>query len=270
MNTHRNNSHGFTRIDLLAVALVISGVAILPLAAFSKQETKGKSLGCLQNLSKLTKAWAAYAEDHDGTLLTSTSTNQNRIPWFTGSAGAEHDSTNPNLAIRQSPLMHYLEGNVEPWRCPSDSFKVRLNNGKLASRSRSYSMNDAFGVGAWLPNQVWRTYENKAQLVQPDKTWLFMEEHPNSINDGAMVVEMLRPTSRSGRIIDIPANWHNGATSFSFTDGHVELRKWRSKFLQKPLNYQVGILATSERDAINDLKWWSERTTVSRATARWE
>jgi prepilin-type processing-associated H-X9-DG protein len=58
-----------------------------------------------------------------------------------------------------------------------------------------------------------------------------LDEHPDSINDGAFAVKMDQP-----QIIDFAATYHNNAAGFSFADGHAEIRKWRtSQFQVKPL-----------------------------------
>jgi prepilin-type processing-associated H-X9-DG protein len=52
-------------------------------------------------------------------------------------------------------------------------------------------------------------------------TFVFVDEHPDSINDGAF----FSPQSKS-QFVDIPATYHNRACGFSFADGHAEIHKW--------------------------------------------
>ena len=56
------------------------------------------------------------------------------------------------------------------------------------------------------------------------KTWVFNEEHPDSINDGIQYT----PTTDGENTEwgDIPASYHNGACNFAFADGHSEIHKW--------------------------------------------
>ena len=62
----------------------------------------------------------------------------------------------------------------------------------------------------------------------PSNLFVFLDEHPNSINDAAFAVKC---DTRDGgaRIIDFPASYHNGACGFGFADGHAEIKKWRDK-----------------------------------------
>jgi prepilin-type processing-associated H-X9-DG protein len=56
----------------------------------------------------------------------------------------------------------------------------------------------------------------------PAQTWVFVDEHPDSINDAGF----FNP-STSSVITDTPATYHNGACGFSFADGHAEIHKWK-------------------------------------------
>jgi prepilin-type processing-associated H-X9-DG protein len=53
-------------------------------------------------------------------------------------------------------------------------------------------------------------------------TFVFVDEHPDSINDGAFYA----PQSKS-QFVDVPATYHNKACGFSFADGHAEIHKWQ-------------------------------------------
>jgi len=61
----------------------------------------------------------------------------------------------------------------------------------------------------------------------PDGLWVFTDEHPASINDGAFAVRM--PDTSAGTAgqgwADFPAGFHNDSGSFAFMDGHAELHR---------------------------------------------
>jgi prepilin-type processing-associated H-X9-DG protein len=62
--------------------------------------------------------------------------------------------------------------------------------------------------------------------------WVFIDEHPDSINDGGFFVDTDTPA-----YVDFPASYHGGACGFSFADGHSEIRKWRSSNTIRGVNY---------------------------------
>ncbi len=133
-------------------------------------------------------------------------------------------------------------------------------------------MSHVFGRGEWLngfynSNQtVWRTYHKGADIVIPAKTFLFADEHPDSINDGSLAVACTGADSPSNaRIIDFPANYHNGAGVFSFSDGHTEVHNWiGSKIRDAPIYYRGMNLNVLADDSWVDVQWLAEHTTVLR------
>jgi prepilin-type processing-associated H-X9-DG protein len=91
--------------------------------------------------------------------------------------------------------------------------------------------------------------------IPPAMAWVFVDEHPDSINDGALYV----PSNSSW--VDIPATYHNGACGFGFADGHSEIHKWRDARLKLPVRY-VTFEALSFSPGANhaDLNWLWQRT----------
>jgi prepilin-type processing-associated H-X9-DG protein len=61
----------------------------------------------------------------------------------------------------------------------------------------------------------------------PAMTWVFVDEHPDSINDAGF----FNPTQTT--IVDTPAAYHNGACGFAMADGHSEIHKWRGCLTQQ-------------------------------------
>ena len=63
--------------------------------------------------------------------------------------------------------------------------------------------------------------------------WVFVEEHPDSINDACMGMDMPNYMDRVNRVtvtassvwIDFPSSFHNAAAGFIFADGHA---KWNT------------------------------------------
>jgi prepilin-type processing-associated H-X9-DG protein len=60
----------------------------------------------------------------------------------------------------------------------------------------------------------------------PSLTWVLVDEHPISINDGFFCPDF-RGYPNAPSLPDAPASYHNGACGFSFADGHSEIHKWK-------------------------------------------
>jgi prepilin-type processing-associated H-X9-DG protein len=63
-------------------------------------------------------------------------------------------------------------------------------------------------------------------------TFVILDEREDSINDGVFFTTPDDP----GYLPDIPSNRHAGACGFSFADGHSEIHKWISAYINQPLS----------------------------------
>ena len=94
-------------------------------------------------------------------------------------------------------------------------------------------------------------------------TWVFVDEHPDSINDELFGMHMPAATSwpKAASWVDVPASYHNGACGFSFADGHSEVHRWRDPRTTPPL--MPGGLYPDHFVTPNnaDVAWLQERST---------
>lgn len=125
-------------------------------------------------------------------------------------------------------------------------------------------------AGEWLngthdTNQnVWMTYGRMSDVAKPGPAmlWVFMDEHPDSINDAALAVQCA-DTSPDGVFIDIPASYHGGGAAIAFADGHMELHPWVGSMIKQPITGKILQYIASD-DSVGDLNWLQQRTSVRR------
>jgi prepilin-type N-terminal cleavage/methylation domain-containing protein len=273
---------GFTLIELLVVIAIIAILAGLLLPSLAKAKVKAQGIMCMSNTRQLTLAWKLYSDDSRDLLIAAQDNMPNRTNWFGGNVdftvpvSASHWDINQDMG--KSPLWPYAGKNKNIFKCPADLSMV-LVSGKKLPRVRSNSMSQVFGWGSWLnksyiappgTQNIWRTYEKGAAIVNPSKTFVFVDEHPDSINDGAFAVACTgaeafdKPTYPNAQIIDYPANYHNGACGFSFSDGHSEIHKWRGlKIMKAPVTYDGKLaLNVPAGDSGVDVNWMAENCSV--------
>jgi len=225
----------------------------------------------MNNLRQMMVGWKMYADDHNDLLLASLVNDsikaQGRVQWVEGDFGKPANDPghwDPQVYIAKSPLMPYIGKSFAIWRCPADFITIPNSSGVKVPRVRSNSMSQVFDWGRWLPGSKCRVYARSAQIVNPVKTWVLLDEHPDSINDAACAVEFAEPTATSARIIDYPASFHNGASGLSYADGHSDIHRWKGSKIKPPATGNPIQLIVDAGDSLKDIIWWSEFTSVAK------
>jgi prepilin-type processing-associated H-X9-DG protein len=110
----------------------------------------------------------------------------------------------------------------------------------------------------------YRIFRKSSDLQNPGpgKTFVFLDEREDSINDGMFVTDMQTYPVTSATIVDFPASYHGGSGGFSFADGHSELKKWRNPLiLERPLRDQVRPYPTPFGRYDADTFWLQDHAT---------
>ncbi|HVU08170.1 MAG TPA: type II secretion system protein [Verrucomicrobiae bacterium] len=228
----------FTLIELLTVISIVGILSALVLPALTNAREKARSVLCLNNTKQLTLAWQLYADDHDQFLPYNLGSNngkgistvQTNLNWVDGvmTWGLEPDNTNVEK-LAHSGLGIYMSRAFNVYHCPSDHALSSIQRqAGWTARVRSYSMNAMVGdaglasaSGYNVNNPYYRQFFKMTAIPKPAEIFVFLDEHPDSIDDGYFVNRAYYP-----EWIDLPASYHNRSTAFSFADGHSELHRW--------------------------------------------
>jgi prepilin-type processing-associated H-X9-DG protein len=97
----------------------------------------------------------------------------------------------------------------------------------------------------------------------PSSTWVFIEEHPDSINDGTFCMRM-PPLGSTAAVTwdDVPASLHNGSCNLSFADGHAETHKWIDAKTVAPVR-QINPAYPTGKLSPDDNVWMVARTSAN-------
>jgi prepilin-type processing-associated H-X9-DG protein len=290
-------------IELLVVIAIIAILAALLLPALARAKQQAQATTCMSNLRQVSLGWAMYNLDNrgffpaneEGDFTTVDNIRTLCKPWVNGweqyGGGTAGSDTNLDYLVSSvyTSTGTYIK-NPKVFKCPADPSCVNGDSG--VPRVRSISMNQAIGcaldgsangIGDWLSGDGneggpgdWKIYlkDSDATRPVPAYLWLILDEHPDSINDGAFAVQMDPVTDSSGLWIDHASSLHGGACGFTFCDGHAVIHKWHDPDWKTVLRYPPlfengwGQTQVSGMGRTSDIRWIAQHTSAYANPAR--
>jgi prepilin-type N-terminal cleavage/methylation domain-containing protein/prepilin-type processing-associated H-X9-DG protein len=276
VNRSRTNS-GFTLVELLVTVSIVGMLASLVAPVIGKAKTKARAVECLNNRRQLIQVWSMYASDSNERLVNNAGGNRKlRLAssvsdsnWANNILDWELTSDNTNsVRFARTPLSAYLGDALKVFRCPADTALSDVQRrASWSARVRSVSMNGMVGYpGESFVNHVnvnnpeYRQFLTFNDIRRPASIFVFVDEHPDSINDGYFLND---PDDLEWT--DLPGSSHNGGANFSFADAHAEMHRWRfasTRRANRPgaaaLPYDIPIAERADFDwlaSVTSVEW---------------
>jgi prepilin-type processing-associated H-X9-DG protein len=260
-------------IELLVVIAIIAILAALLLPALARSKQQALSLQCMSNSRQLLVAWTLYAGDNREVLaenIGDAGALDGQIEgWNNGQMAEISDyPSNTNWAFmlgRPTPeyanlkfpacIGAYAKDAGIYW-CPADpSMAPGYNVARVRSMSMNFAVGDKSDDGSELAEyeDYWPNFFKMTDFKMPGATWVFADEHPDSINDGLQ--HEPAGDGDTTQWSDMPASNHNGACGFAFADGHSEIRKWMQRETCHPMVGNGDWLPMTASPPYTDLLW---------------
>ena len=217
-------------------------------------------------------AWTLYLTDNndrlvlnyqtppndDSTILLLEAINQGGKSWVAGWLDYDPLNThNTNWALLVNPQFAAFGAYIQTpatYKCPDDSSTVTIA-GQQHPRVRSYALPDCLGgeIGFHRLLDVFRPRDQQGsgyvlQSIGPSDEITFLDTHPDTL---AYAIFYTIPIPDNW--INLPAHYHNNASTMAFTDGHAATHAWTTKTVLAPV---TGIQDISEKATtfVDDMK----------------
>src|SRR5688572_10603375 len=276
------DKNGFVPVELLAILVLLILLTGIILPAATNLKHRSTSLRCINNHRQIVQAWTLYAQENNGqcannftipeterAIVTATFDNwTNTVMTWSANNQAQDRSVTNEIWAATGTLQPYTDGDILIYKCPADNFLAPVQRARgYTRRLRTTSMNAFLGrltTQPGIPDRnplfpAYRQWLKVRSIPQPARTFVTIDEHPDSMNDGVFIND-----PNGSTWADMPASLHAGAGTLSFVDGHTESHPWLSSRTKIPVVFVYSGGRPLDAAGRRDFAWVRDRTGLVR------
>jgi len=205
---------------VICAALLLTNLALIGSAG----RERAKRAVCLANLGRLTVAWQAFADDHNGNIVNGDAGHDRpgetawvQKCWYDNYGGPPPSYDWQTPAIKAGALWPYCQ-DLHLYKCPAGYGKNALTYAIVDSMNGYPQPGNTRGRGPVDELIV----KNIRDIKDPASRIVFIEEIVPTPDSYAVHYDLQCWW-------DLPVARHNGGATFSFADGHTEHWKWKGR-----------------------------------------
>ena len=256
------NGRAFTLVELAVVlALVFVGACMLA-HGVARTAPNVRGVRCLSNLRRLMTGWQMYANDNQDELIGVVhggyiGGGSWAVGWLDWSTSTDNTNTVFLVDPRYAQIAPYVNRAADLFKCPADQYLSNVQRALgWSQRVRSYSAQVGMGAGnaeqgPWDPLYKHATRTSDLLYPSPGESTVFVEEHPDSMNDPATF------SPHQNYWVDPAATYHSGGCNFGFADGHSGFHRWRGSLITSSTRQvrfiNVGSVAQADEGGYSQL-----------------
>lgn len=237
------SKRAFTLIELLVVIAIIALLLAIMVPGLKLAKKKAASIVCMTNLKNMSLGWYTYSEDNDGWIMSAEMEAADSNGKIVGWIGYPRDSngnvfgstefyrTSPEVTdeheiagIEKGVLYPYLE-TPDVYHCPGDTIRKGPDNSRLYV---SYCVPSCLNRNQ--PANINKYITKRSAITAPGTRFNFVESgetnRGNWIAGGHFVIGCPEYGDPGYGLWSPIAYNHGDGSTFGFTDGHAEVRRW--------------------------------------------
>ncbi|UCE49651.1 MAG: prepilin-type N-terminal cleavage/methylation domain-containing protein [Phycisphaerales bacterium] len=230
----------FTLIELLVVIAIIAILMAILMPALERVKEQARGVACMSNQKTMGMAYVMYYDENDSRIcggMARYAPINGVPPWvmppldYEGAGNFRQMPNGPvtleqrHNGLREGALFPYIR-DVGAYHCPGDD---RIRRGTHNGRELQHLLYRSYSLPDFL-----RAYERSdpkkiTDFTSPATKMLFVEEiydAPGRVNHN---VDGWSYRPGTNTLWDPLGLYHSDSCTFSFMDGHAEVKKWTDK-----------------------------------------